>query len=431
MKKYTKLTSLLIAGVLITPVAHATNGYFSQGFGMKANGMGGVGIALPQDSLAAGINPAGMVMVGNRVDLGLTWFRPDRGAEISGNCLGTTCPPASSMDGTYSGNGRSNFFVPEFGYNKMIKPDMSLGVSVYGNGGLNTQYNQNPFAAIGASGNAGVNMTQLFIAPTWAMKVNDSNSIGIAINLVYQTFAATGLGAVGYGIPIMSSQPTLVTSNGTDTSTGVGLHLGWTGEISSRVTLGATYQPKTSMSKFSKYAGLFADNGNFDIPASYGVGIAFKATPATTIAVDYLAIQYSGVPSIGNMMSAGGPLGAPNGAGWGWQDVQVFKIGVSQVLSDKLTLRAGYSHNTQPIPASQTFFNILATGVVQDHLNLGATWNISKQNEVTVAYMHAFEKSVNGSGSISSPVPPAGLGGGNANIHMNENSLGLAYSWKY
>jgi long-chain fatty acid transport protein len=407
MKKYTKLTSLLIAGVLITPVAHATNGYFSQGFGMKANGMGGVGTALPQDSLAAAINPAGMVMVGNRVDLGLTWFRPDRGAEISGNCLGAACPPASSMNGTYSGNGRSNFFIPEFGYNKMIKPDMSLGVSVYGNGGLNTQYNQNPFAAIGASGNAGVNMTQLFIAPTWAMKVNDSNSIGVAINLVYQTFAATGLGAVGYGIPIMSSQ-------------------GWTGEISPRVTLGATYQPKTSMSKFSKYAGLFADNGNFDIPASYGAGIAFKATPATTIAADYLAIQYSGVPSIGNTMSAGGPLGAPNGSGWGWQDVQVLKLGVSQVLSDKLTLRAGYSHNTQPIPASQTFFNILATGVVQDHLNLGATWNISKQNEVTVAFMHAFEKSVNGSGSM-----PITLGGGEANIHMNENSLGLAYSWKY
>jgi long-chain fatty acid transport protein len=104
----------------------------------------------------------------------------------------------------------------------------------------------------------------------------------------------------------------------------------------------------------------------------------------------------------------------------------VLKLGVSQVLSDKLTLRAGYSHNTQPIPASQTFFNILATGVVQDHLNLGATWNISKQNEVTVAFMHAFEKSVNGSGSM-----PITLGGGEANIHMNENSLGLAYSWKY
>ncbi|HSM98351.1 MAG TPA: outer membrane protein transport protein, partial [Gallionella sp.] len=94
-------------------------------------------------------------------------------------------------------------------------------------------------------------------------------------------------------------------------------------------------------------------------------------------------------------------------------------------ISDMLTVRAGYNHSSQPIPASQTMFNILAPGVVQDHLTLGATWNVSKQNELTVAYMHAFEKSVNGTGSI-----PPGFGGGDANIHMHEDSLGVAYSWK-
>ena len=98
------------------------------------------------------------------------------------------------MDGTYNGNGRSNFFIPDFGYNKMINADTSLGVSVFGNGGMNTQYNTNPFAALGPDGNLGINLEQLFVAPTWAMKINPTNAVGVSLNLAYQMFSATGLG---------------------------------------------------------------------------------------------------------------------------------------------------------------------------------------------------------------------------------------------
>jgi long-chain fatty acid transport protein len=402
------VVSLFTAGLMASPLANATNGYFAHGYGMKAKGMAGVGIALPQDSIAAATNPAGMVLMGDRTDLGLDLFKPSRGAEVVG--------AGGLGNGTFDGNGKSNFFIPELGYNKMIDPNMSLGVSVYGNGGMNTDYKTSPFGP-----NAGINLEQLFIAPTWAMKLNPQHSIGVAINLVRQTFSATGLGAFAAS----SSDSAALTDNGKDTSTGVGLRLGWTGELTPMLTMGATYQPKTKMSKFSKYAGLFAEQGGFDIPATYGLGIALKASPETTIAIDYQAIQYGGVPSVANTLTAGGPLGADNGMGFGWTNVKVFKFGVSQAMSESLTVRAGYSHNTQPIPSSQTMFNILAPGVVQDHLTLGATWNVSRQNEVTVAYMHAFEKKVNGPGSI-----PAGFGGGDANIHMNENSLGVAYSWK-
>ena len=41
-------------------------------------------------------------------------------------------------------------------------------------------------------------------------------------------------------------------------------------------------------------------------------------------------------------------------------------------------------------------------------------------------YMHAFESKVNGAGSI-----PAGYGGGNANLRMSQDSLGVGYGWKF
>ncbi len=262
--------------------------------------MGGAGIALPQDAIAAANNPAGMVMVGDRVDIGLIWFKPTRSAEITGN----NCGPCGggTMNGTYDGNGRSNFFIPSFGYNKMISADTSVGVSVFGNGGMNTQYNTNPFAAFGALlVHLGINLSQLFIAPTWSMKINSTNAVGVSLNLAYQMFSATGLQA--FDNAVLSSNPGHVTNNGTDTSTGYGFRFGWTGEVTSMVTLGATYQTKTKMGKFSKYAGLFAEQGGFDIPSNYGVGAAIKAAPGTTVAFDVQRINYSNVASVGNSFS--------------------------------------------------------------------------------------------------------------------------------
>jgi long-chain fatty acid transport protein len=62
---------------------------------------------------------------------------------------------------------------------------------------------------------------------------------------------------------------------------------------------------------------------------------------------------------------------------------------------------------------------------VQDHVTLGATYVLPNQSELSFSYMHAFEEKVNGSGSI-----PAMFGGGEANLKMYEDSLGIAYGWK-
>jgi long-chain fatty acid transport protein len=411
------LIAAATAAALAPLAAHATTGYFAHGYGIKSKATGGVGIALPQDSLAAAANPAGMVLVGNRVDLGLEWFQPDRGATITGNGAG--------LNGTYDGNGTSSFLIPEFGYNRMLSPTMSLGVSVYGNGGMNTTYKTNPFAAFGGTGEAGVDLMQLFIAPTLAWKTGN-HAFGVSLNLAYQRFEANGLPPAFAGF---SSDPANFTNNGYDDSMGWGVRIGWTGQVSPTITLGATYQSKTSMSEFDKYKGLFANQGDFDIPENYGAGIAWKATPALTLAGDIVQIKYSGVPAVGNPIDSlftGAAFGSTNGPGFGWEDTTVYKIGVTYDLNPTVTLRAGYVTLKQPIPSSQTFLNILAPGVVEDHLTLGATWKMGTNGELTVMYMHAFEKEVNGSGSI-----PLAMGGGEANLRMSQDSLGIAYGWKY
>jgi long-chain fatty acid transport protein len=400
-------------------VALATTGYFAHGYGIKAKSMGGVGIALPQDALAAASNPAGIAWIGNRIDLGADLFIPDRGASIVGS-------GAPGANGTYDGNDTKSFLIPEFGYNRVINPNLTFGVAVYGNGGMNTDYKTNPFAAFGGTGSAGVDLMQLFIAPTVAWK-SGSHSFGASLNLAYQRFKAEGI----QGFAGFSASSGNVSNNGYDDSTGFGVRVGWTGQVSPAVTLGATYQSKTKMSEFDKYSGLFANQGDFDIPENYGAGIAVKASPKLTVAADVLRINYNDIPAVGNsadclFVTGTCQLGSTNGAGFGWQNTTVYKIGVAYELKPGTTLRAGYVTLDQPIPASQTFFNILAPGVVEDHLTLGLTMEMSKTSELSFMYMHAFEKKVNGSGSI-----PAGFGGGEANLRMSQDSFGVAYGWKY
>lgn len=413
--------ALAVAAAVAAPGAFATNGYFMHGYGIKAQGMGGAGVAYSQDALAAATNPAGMVMVGNRFDLGLSVFQPNRDTSIT-----APNPTATS----YDPNKDDLFFIPEFGYNKMLNSSSSFGVSVYGNGGMNTSY-KTPIALFSNSAganatNAGVDLMQLFIAPTMAWKLSNDHAVGVSVNFAYQRFKATGL--QNFANAFQSSSPGNVTDRGYDDATGWGARIGWTGKLSPAVTVGATYQTETNMSKFDKYAGLFAEQGNFDIPSTYAVGIAVKATPATVVAFDIQEIKYTDSKAVSNPLGpdTGGvlnnTLGTNNGAGFGWEDITVFKLGVSHEVNPNLTVRAGWNHGDQPIPASQTFFNLLAPGVMEDHITLGATWKLGKNEEMSAMFMHALNNKVNGSGSI-----PANFGGGEANLEMDQNLLGITY----
>lgn len=413
-----KLLRIAVAAALAAPLsAFATVGYFAHGYGLKAKGMGGVGIALPQEAMSGVSNPANLGFVGNRLDVELEWFSPIRDAEITGNGFG--------LNGSYSGSGRKNFFIPGLGYSRMLRPHLALGVLVYGNGGMNTTFNTNPFGAFGGSNPGGVDYMQLFVAPTIAWKPHPNHSIGLSLNLVYHQFGASGLEPfAGF-----SQTPGRVTNMGREDSTGIGMRLGWTGQITPNVTVGMMFQPKTDMGKLSKYEGLFRGQGDLDIPATFGAGISVKATPQLTIAGDIQRIDYSKVAAIGTtpdcLFQGLCALGADNGPGFGWKNMTAYKIGASYEVSRSLTVRAGFATAKQPIPSQYTLLNVIFPAVIQDHLTLGATWTMGTM-EMTAGYMHALKKTVNGSGSI----PAVPFGGGEANLKMYQNSLGVAVGWK-
>jgi long-chain fatty acid transport protein len=398
--------------------AHATNRHFSHGYGLKSKGMGGASVAMTDNAFAGANNPAATAWAGNRMEVGVDVFMPSREMTRTGSASDAAVTSDSNL-----------FFVPEFGYNRTISDKLGVGITVYGNGGMNTDYagGQIPAGFCGSSsanvmcgpGRLGVDLMQLIVAPTIAYKISDNHSVGISPLLVYQMFKADGLEAFKPG----SKQPDSLTGNGYDASSGLGVRLGYLGKLHDKVSIGASYSPKISMSKFSKYAGLYAEDGGFDIPENYTVGASFQATPSLTVALDYQHIGYGGVPSIAISTSSPGLYGSATGAGFGWTDVSAWKLGAQWEATPLLTMRAGINVGDNPIKNTCVTSNILAPGVITTHYTVGGTYALSSTTELTMSCMYAPSNSVTG---------PSTLGfGGTDTIKMSQQALGIQYGWRW
>lgn len=415
-RKLLRLTPL--AALLAAGSAFATDGYFPIGYGMKAMGMGGASVAMSDDAFAGANNPAASAWAGNRIEGGLNVFMPKRGMSRTGGMLD------AAVD-----SGSNTFLVPEIGFNKAVNDKLGVGITVYGNGGMNTNYDggqlncgQGPANVLCGGGRLGVDLMQLIVAPTIAYKITDKHSFGVSPLLVYQQFKAFGLQAFSP----MSQDPSHLTDQGYSRSSGVGVRLGYMGKLSDSVSVGASYSPKIRMGKLDKYAGLFAGGGSFDIPENYAMGLSFKVTPTVQLALDYERINYGGVPSIANPSTNMAPLGSAGGPGFGWSNANVWKLGAQWEAMPGLTLRAGYNKTDNPIQSRDVSFNIIAPGVVTTHFTLGGTYALSPTMELTVAYAHARENSVTGPSMFNAQLPA-----GNETIRMHQNSLGVQVGWRF
>lgn len=413
------LVVMMIVFGLFTSSVYATNGYFSDGYSTKNKGLAGAGVALPQDALAASVNPAGMVFVGNRIDLGLALFNPNREYTVTGN--------PSGFPGTFGltpGTVESDskwFLVPSLGANWMLNQNNSIGISIFGNGGMNTDYGTSTFHG---SSPTGVDLMQLFVTPTYAIKLHPKHAVGISAVLAYQRFEAKGLQAfAGF-----SSDASKLTNNDHESSYGFGGRIGYTGEVLPSLYLGGSYQTKVYMSELDDYKGLFAEQGNFDIPANWTIGLAYKATPALTFVFDVQEIYYSDVKSINNPLLPNimtSRLGDDNGAGFGWKDMTIYKIGAQWQSSKDWTWRAGYSYGKQPIPESEVLFNILAPGVIEQHATVGLTKAVGNNQEIDFALTRAFSKSISGPNAFEVP------GRQTIELKMDQWEVAIGYSYKF
>jgi len=395
--------------------AGATDGYFQVGFGARQNALGGAGVADSTDAMAQTLNPAGIVGVGDQWQIGGAIFMPYRGYDATG--AGFVARPSVDSDANF-------FLMPNFAVVRQIDAQSAWGISVYGNGGMNTTYANvaNPACGGGSGvfcgGASGVDLMQAFISVDYARQTGPVK-IGIAPTLAVQRFQAKGLGAFAGS----SADAANLTDNGFDYSLGGGLRAGIEIEAMPGLRFGLSGQTKMYMTKFEKYAGLFADQGSFDIPAAITAGFAIDATPDLTLAFDYQRIFYSGVGSIGNAGSIALPFGSSGGPGFGWDDVNVFKVGAEWRANDTWTLRAGYAYSDNPVGPEDVTLNILAPGITQHHITAGASYKMSERDTVEFFGMYVPETRISGP-EISGGAPT----GETVTLNMHQFQFGFGFT---
>lgn len=429
------LAALLVLASLAASEAQAGGGYFVLGYGPYAGQSAGTSTAVGLDTFFGASNPGKLGAVGNRVDLGVLLFNPYRKAERSG----------SGTPYDFSTTSKNDIFViPDGGYAHRIDDTWAWGVTLYGNGGLNTEYhgdtgipgtNANPARCgnrpgnfLGGCGEVGFDLLQLIVAPTLSYSVSPKHSFGISPLLTYQQFRAYGLQA----FEAFSEHGSDVSNKGYEHAFGAGVRVGWFGRPYSWLDLGAAYSSRIYMQPFDEYRGLIADGGRFDIPANFSVGLALK-DEHLTFAVDIQRIYFGEIPALGNAVTDSlpptpkGALGSKEGSGFNWRDRTNYRGVLAWHATPKLDLRFGYAygHITQADSSAGTGgLSVLAPNPA-GNITTGFSYRWKPNTELNLA----LGRYINGIYSGASAPPFQGPGGGGRDkISPHVNTMYLAWS---
>jgi long-chain fatty acid transport protein len=421
--------------VMITPSVFAGGGYFALGYGPLARQLAGATTAVVGDAFAGSSNPAKWLAAGNRFDLGTEFFMPYREIERTGS--GSPFDFETTSDGDI-------FLIPEGAYSRRLSDRLAWGLTVYGNGGLNTEYRgttgipgtnvaptrcgNEPSNFLFGCGKLGVDIIQMVIAPGIAYQLAPKHTLGIAPLLTLQRFEAYGLQAFA----AFSKRPQDVTNRGSDYALGAGVRVGWLGELTPWLSVGAAYASRVAMDKFEQYEGLLAD-GALDIPENYTVGFALKAATALTLSFDYQRINFGDVEATGNGVlntlrdPVNNALGTAGGSGFNWGNQNNFRFGAAYAANDAVTVRAGYAYGERPnrdAGLNTVTLNML-TPSPEHQVSAGFTWNIDPGNEFHLAYSYFVH------GNYEGPSATALLGvGGIERISAHVHTVMLAWTWK-
>ena len=413
IKKMAVFIGLLCSLTLTTSDVHAILA------SVKTTGMAATGIAYPQDAEAGAFNPAGMVDVGDRVDVGFSVDRTSRKTRLSGNL-------SPLVNGKFDASHKAKYaYSGDFGINKMLgcNCDMSLGFIVYNRNYNKTKYGQ----ALPLFGTSKVGMEYVHETASliFAVKLWERHNFGISVNYMIQRLWVQGL--QNFDNALFSADPGRVTNRSYNYSQGAGFTLGYRGQITDCLSIGVTYQPKTYMSKFKKYRGFLAGDGRLNIPQKIGGGVAWRFLPCATVAFDVEYINWKRVKALHRPLQTNliaNKLGSHSGSGFGFRDQWFYRVGIDYDVCDWITVRAGFRHANTPIRRSQTAVNALTVDTIEDFLTLGATVCINPCNEVSFFYAHGFNKKIRGKNSI-----PASFGGGEADLKEYADVFGI--SWGY
>jgi long-chain fatty acid transport protein len=125
------------------------------------------------------------------------------------------------------------------------------------------------------------------------------------------------------------------------------------------------------------------------LPEIFTWGVAYKGFERTLIDLDLRYLDYRNTDLFGTPAP-------PKGTGMGWSSVFAVAVGGQYQATDRLTLRAGYLFNTDPVPGGRTLLNLELPAITEHMLALGGSFQVTDDITFSVAWTHQFRNTMSG-----------------------------------
>lgn len=414
---------------------------------VKSVGMGGAAVSYPLDTLSGAYNPAGLIDVGDRIDIEAAWVRDGGSATIT-NTLPNPIPPYTPplfVKDSYNGMRTTSVYPVNAGFNKNWQIGcsdwtISTGIILYNREYQKTTYKKiittattppYPVGPLLGVTKPGLEYLSETVSPIIGLKWRDTHMIAVSADYQVERLKVNGAQNL---IPL-SIHPDQVTNRGYNWSTGWGFSIGYLGHITPCLSIGATFAPRVTMRHMDKYKGFLA-GGKIDLPQRIDVGISYRILPCLVVAFDAEHLQWSKVRALHNPLYTDAatetfaPVGSNDGPGFGFSDQWFYRVGLEWTINESFVARIGYRYANSPIRKSQTFTNLLTLDTVESYILAGGTWNITECQELSIVGGYGFQNKIKGENSIPNTrdVP---LGGGNIALKEQKWAIGLAWAYKY
>ena len=399
MTKKIVAVMLVISAVILVSAqdSYAGNGTRMLGFSTRDSAMAGATTASSEDTSCLVRNPAGLVRIGNRVDVEYMNILPH---DVSMRTEGQVVAPnvislsnrgliqKSTVDYIPGGNAGISYRIPG-----TDKHPVAVGCGIFTMSGLAVDY---PSARLNmmATGVGGINnvydrmirLMSMRIAPGIAVAFTDKFSIGATGNIAIQGLKTD-----------LARTDTYQETSGSgqwDFAPGAGFTVGALYKFNEMLNLGASYESHGWIGYHHKYKDIALHS--IDEPPIINVGLSFKPVKQFEFTYDTRYIHWTDVKVARN---------GPVSDGFGWGDQWVFAVGGEYTtLKDKLKMRLGYNYGKSPIQAHVVFANAILPVIMEHHLTAGFSYLLMKDLSFDFTWEHHFMgvKSDNGAGDAFS-----------------------------
>jgi long-chain fatty acid transport protein len=232
----------------------------------------------------------------------------------------------------------------------------------------------------------------LIMTPMMSRQLNDLVALGVgatvtSISLSFDPALFTERNANGLFPPATQGR----------SNWGFGYQFGVLLTPSERWNFGASFKSRQFFESFQYHSKDEKGNAKtlsmeLEFPWILSFGVAYRGEDNTflentLVAVDARYLDYNSTKLFGDESAEGG---------LGWTSIWAFAVGFDRRLNDMIAVQGGFSMNGDPIPDSDTIFNIQVPAINQFAISGGATVALTERVDVAGSVVYGFQHTIAG-----------------------------------